>query len=154
MSLMPTVHCLVQLIEPPYTVVPLGDVEIVNLERVGFNGKTFDLVVVFKDFDQEVLMIGSIPAQSLDDIKNWLTTQDIKFFESKLNLQWKQILKTIVADPDEFLQTVRFCSILCVVSCALKDGPGSSTLGCVCPHAAAGWAVLLYAATHLTSIYG
>lgn len=107
---MPTVHCLVQLIEPPYTVVPLGDVEIVNLERVGFNGKTFDLVVVFKDFDRETLMVGSIQSQSLDDIKNWLTTQDIKFFESKLNLQWKQILKTIVADPDEFLQTVRSCT--------------------------------------------
>ena len=104
---MPTVHCLVQLIETPYTVVPLSDVEIVNLERVGFNGKTFDLVVVFKDFDRETLMIGSVPAQSLDDIKNWLNTQDIKFFESKLNLQWKQILKTIVADPDEFLQGVR-----------------------------------------------
>ena len=112
---MPTVHCLVQLIESPYTVVPLGDVEIVNLERVGFNGKTFDLVVVFKDFDRETLMIGSIPAQSLDDIKNWLTTQDIKFFESKLNLQWKQILKTVVADPDEFQQTVSVLR-LCVAS--------------------------------------
>eukprot|EP00892_Ulva_mutabilis_P009240 jgi/Ulvmu1/6689/UM030_0020.1 len=102
--LMPTVHCLVQLVEAPYTVVPLADVEIVNLERVGFNGKTFDLVIIFKDFAQDVLMIGSIPTQVLDDIKSWLNTQDIKFFESKLNLQWKQILKTIVADPDEFMQ--------------------------------------------------
>ena len=104
---MPTVNCLVQLVEAPYTVVPLADVEIVNLERVGFNGKTFDLVVIFKDFARDVLMIGSIPTQVLDDIKNWLNTQDIKFFESKLNLQWKQILKTIVADPDEFIQAVR-----------------------------------------------
>lgn len=105
--LMPTVHCLVQLVEAPYTVVPLADVEIVNLERVGFNGKTFDLVIIFKDFAHDVLMIGSIPTQVLDDIKSWLNTQDIKFFESKLNLQWKQILKTIVADPDEFMQAVR-----------------------------------------------
>lgn len=104
---MPTVHCLVQLVEAPYTVVPLADVEIVNLERVGFNGKTFDLVVIFKDFARDVLMIGSVPTQALDDIKSWLNTQDIKFFESKLNLQWKQILKTIVADPDEFMQAVR-----------------------------------------------
>lgn len=105
--LMPTVHCLVQLVEAPYTVVPLADVEIVNLERVGFNGKTFDLVVIFKDFARDVQMIGSIPTQALDDIKGWLNTQDIKFFESKLNLQWKQILKTIVADPDEFMTAVR-----------------------------------------------
>jgi nucleosome binding factor SPN SPT16 subunit len=106
-TLMPTVHCLVQLVEPPYTVVPLADVEIINLERVGFNGKTFDLVVIFKDFARDTLMVGSIQTQSLDDIKNWLTTQDIKFFESKLNLQWKQILKTIVADPEQFMETVR-----------------------------------------------
>jgi nucleosome binding factor SPN SPT16 subunit len=127
-TLMPTVHCLVQLVEPPYTVVPLGDVEIVNLERVGFNGKTFDLVIVFKDFDRETLMIGSIPAQSLDDIKNWLTTQDIKFFESKLNLQWKQILKTIVADPDEFMQTVRVSSALPHLSAILLPGGLSSVI--------------------------
>ena len=34
--LMPTVHCLVELIEWPFFVVSLDDVEIVNLERVGY----------------------------------------------------------------------------------------------------------------------
>lgn len=47
-SLMPTVNCLMQLVEPPYTVIPLADMELASLERVGFNGKSFDLVIVFK----------------------------------------------------------------------------------------------------------
>lgn len=143
--LMPTVHCLVQLVEAPYTVVPLADVEIVNLERVGFNGKTFDLVVIFKDFAQDVLMIGSIPTQALDDIKSWLNTQDIKFFESKLNLQWKQILKTIVADPDEFMTAVRChrrCCCVCVSVCVcVRERKRRLQCGAACVQG--GWAGFL-----------
>ena len=45
---MPTVNCLVELIESPFTVIALEDIEIVNLERVGFNLKNFDMVIVFK----------------------------------------------------------------------------------------------------------
>ncbi len=35
-------------------VVGLNDIEIVNLERVGFNLKNFDMAVVFKDFSRDV----------------------------------------------------------------------------------------------------
>jgi hypothetical protein len=45
---MPTVNCLVELTEMPFTVVSLQDVEIINLERVGFNLKNFDMAIVFK----------------------------------------------------------------------------------------------------------
>lgn len=105
--LMPTINCLVQLVEPPYTVITQSDVEIVNLERVGFNLKNFDMVIVFKDFSRDVHTIGSIPSDSLEDIKNWLTNSEIKFFESKMNLSWKPILKQIAEDPDAFLNDVR-----------------------------------------------
>lgn len=44
----PTVHCLVELTEMPFTVISLSDIEIVNLERVGFNLKNFDMAIVFK----------------------------------------------------------------------------------------------------------
>ena len=106
-TLMPTMGCLVQLVEPPYTVVTLNDIEIVSLERVGFNTATFDLVVIFKDFARDVFAIGSVPAKQLDDIRKWLSVQDIKFFESKIPLQWKKILKQIADDPDGFLEVVR-----------------------------------------------
>ena len=45
---LPTVNCLVELTEMPFTVVSLSDIEIVNLERVGFNLKNFDMAIVFK----------------------------------------------------------------------------------------------------------
>lgn len=45
---MPSVSCLVELIEMPFLVVALEDIELVNLERVGFNLKNFDMAIVFK----------------------------------------------------------------------------------------------------------
>ena len=45
---MPTVNCLVELVEMPFTVVAIPDVAIVNLERVGFNLRNFDMVIIFK----------------------------------------------------------------------------------------------------------
>ena len=45
---MPTVNCLVELVESPATVIAMPAVAIVNLERVGFNLRNFDMVVVYK----------------------------------------------------------------------------------------------------------
>lgn len=39
--------------------------------------------------------IDSIPSTSLDTIKDWLTSIEIKYYESKVNLNWKNILKSI-----------------------------------------------------------
>ncbi|XP_010541908.1 PREDICTED: FACT complex subunit SPT16 [Tarenaya hassleriana] len=101
--IIPSSSCLVELIEYPFLVVTLGEIEIVNLERVGFGQKNFDMAIVFKDFKKDVLRIDSIPTSSLDGIKEWLDTTDIKYYESKLNLNWRQILKTITDDPQSFI---------------------------------------------------
>lgn len=45
---MPTVNCLVELIEMPFTVVTLADINVVNLERVGFGLRNFDMAIVPK----------------------------------------------------------------------------------------------------------
>lgn len=100
----PTVNCLVELTETPFTVVSLEDIEIVNLERVGFNLKNFDMAIVFKDFDRDVLRIDAIPAKQLDTIKEWLTSVKIKYYESKMNLAWKPVLKHIKEFPHEFVE--------------------------------------------------
>ncbi|MEW5314857.1 MAG: hypothetical protein WDW38_006322 [Sanguina aurantia] len=51
-----------------------------------------------------VLRIDAIPSKSLDTIKEWLTSVKIKYYESKLNLMWKPILKNIMSDPEGFVQ--------------------------------------------------
>ncbi|KAI8465881.1 MAG: global transcription factor [Monoraphidium minutum] len=103
-TVMPTVNCIVELTEMPFTVVPLEDIEVVNLERVGFNLKNFDMAIVFKDFSRDVLRIDAIPTKKLDTIRDWLVSVKIKYFESKLNLSWKPILKSIMEDPQGFVE--------------------------------------------------
>lgn len=99
---MPTRDCLVQLIDPPYTVITLEDIEIAHLERVQFGLKNFDLVFVFKDFNRPVAHISTIPMELLEDVKNWLTDVDIPISEGQMNLNWGSIMKTVQADPYQF----------------------------------------------------
>ncbi|PRQ42486.1 putative peptidase M24, FACT complex subunit Spt16p/Cdc68p, creatinase/Aminopeptidase P/Spt16 [Rosa chinensis] len=101
--IVPTTNCLVELIETPFLVVTLGEIEIVNLERVGLGQKNFDLAIVFKDFKKDVLRIDSIPSTALEGLKEWLDDTEIKYYESRMNLSWKPILKTITEDPQSFL---------------------------------------------------
>lgn len=102
--IVPTSNCLVELIETPFVVTTLSEIEIVNLERVGLGQKNFDMTIVFKDFKRDVLRIDSIPSTSLDGIKEWLNTTDLKYYESRLNLNWRPILKTITDDPEKFIE--------------------------------------------------
>ncbi|KAL3515893.1 hypothetical protein ACH5RR_022795 [Cinchona calisaya] len=101
--IVPTSSCLVELIETPFLVITLGEIEIVNLERVGFGQKNFDMAIVFKDFKRPITRIDSIPSTSLDGIKEWLDTTDLKYYESRLNLSWPAILKNIISDPQTFI---------------------------------------------------
>jgi nucleosome binding factor SPN SPT16 subunit len=70
--LMPTVHCLVQLVEPPFFVLTLDEVDIAHFERVQFSLKNFDLVFVYKDLTRQPAFISAIPVQNLEPIKDWL----------------------------------------------------------------------------------
>lgn len=99
---MPTRDCLIQLIDPPYLVVTLEEIEIAHLERVQFGLKNFDLVFVFKDFNRPVVHINTIPMELLEDVKSWLTDVDIPLSEGQMNLNWGTIMKTVQSDPYQF----------------------------------------------------
>ena len=43
--------CLVELIEMPFTVVACAEILLVNLERVGFNLRNFDMTIIYKVCD-------------------------------------------------------------------------------------------------------
>eukprot|EP00897_Mesotaenium_endlicherianum_P010392 jgi/Mesen1/9381/ME000610S08682 len=102
--IVPSVNCLVELIETPFMVISLSDIEIVSLERVGLGQKTLDMAIVFKDFKRDVMRIDAIPSTSLDSIKEWLNQMNIKYYESRLNLNWKPILKEITDNPKKFVE--------------------------------------------------
>lgn len=50
----------------------LDEVQIAYFERVQFSLSTFDLVFIFKDWDQKEVHINAIPSTSLESIKDWL----------------------------------------------------------------------------------
>lgn len=100
----PTTDCLVQLVEPPFMVVTLTDIEVVHLERVQFGLKNFDMVVVYKDFTRAPSHINTIPVEALDGVKDWLDSVDIPYSEGPLNLNWATIMKTVIQDPHEFFK--------------------------------------------------
>lgn len=100
----PTTDAVVQLTEPPFTVVTLSEIEVAHLERVQFGLKNFDLVFVFKDFHRLPVHINTIPVESLEGVKDWLDSVDIAFTEGPLNLNWGAIMKTVISDPHGFFQ--------------------------------------------------
>ena len=103
--LMPTKECLVHLTDPPFTVATLNEVEFASFERIVFSVKNFDLSLIFKDHKQSPLIITSIPAENLEPLKNWLDSTDILYAESKINLNWTNIMKAVNDDPVGFYES-------------------------------------------------
>ena len=101
----PTTDALVQLTEPPFTVITLDEIEVAHLERIQFGLKNFDLVFVYKDFHRPPSHVNTIPVESLDRVKEWLDSVDIAYTEGPLNLNWATIMKTVTQDPHEFFKS-------------------------------------------------
>merc|ERR1711977_346549 len=100
----PTTDALVQLTEPPFTVITLDEIEIAHLERIQFGLKNFDMVFVYKDYHRAPTHVNTIPVESLDRVREWLDSVDIAFTEGPLNLNWGTIMKTVTTDPHQFFK--------------------------------------------------
>ncbi|GIX64548.1 transcriptional elongation factor FACT140 [Babesia caballi] len=111
-EILPTAHCLVNLVEWPPFVLTLDDVEIVSLERVQHGLRNFDMVLVNKDYSKPVRRIDLIPVEYLDVLKSWLNELEMVWYEGKNNLQWTNILKTILDDVDAFVENGAFDGFL------------------------------------------
>lgn len=117
----PSTDCLIQLVDPPFLVVTLQEIEVVHLERIQFGLRQFDMVIVYKDFNRPVTHINSIPVTQLDSVKDWLNEMDLPYFEGPLNLNWATIMKTVVKDPHDFFFAQGGWSILDMGSDASGD---------------------------------
>lgn len=101
-QLFPTTNCLVSLIVSPFFIVTLDEIEIVFFERVSFQLRHFDMVFVFKDYTKPTAHIGAIPRSNLESIKEWLDSCDVKHYTGPQNLNWKKLMKEVMADPRGF----------------------------------------------------
>uniref|UniRef100_A0A7M5XAC7 FACT complex subunit n=2 Tax=Clytia hemisphaerica TaxID=252671 RepID=A0A7M5XAC7_9CNID len=102
--LQPTTHCVVSFTEQPPFIITLDDLELVHFERVQFHMKNFDMIFVFKEYTRKVSMISAIPMTSLDSVKEWLNSCDIKYTEGIQSLNWTKIMKTINDNPEDFFE--------------------------------------------------
>jgi nucleosome binding factor SPN SPT16 subunit len=103
-QIIPTLNCLVNLTETPFFVVDLDEVDHVHFERVTYMSKAFDIVLVNKDQKGQPWRIDMIPNGDKDAIQEWLTDMEITYTEGPMNLNWKQIMKTVDED-DRFYMT-------------------------------------------------
>ncbi|CRH00491.1 FACT complex subunit SPT16, putative [Plasmodium relictum] len=103
-----TANTINHLVEWPPFILSVEDIEIASLERVHHGLRNFDMIFVFKDYTKPVKRIDVIPTEYIDTIKKWLTTIDIVYYEGKNNLQWGNILKTILSDIDSFVNSKGF----------------------------------------------
>eukprot|EP00947_MAST-08B_sp_MAST-8B-sp1_P002039 g2039.t1 len=100
-NLQPSVDCLVNLTEVPAYVVSLSDIEHVHFERVTFQSKNFDMVIIFKDFSKEVSRVSAVPMENIDMIKEWLDDIHITFTAGQATLKWPAIM-TAIRDQGEY----------------------------------------------------
>ena len=100
----PCERCLVSIVDAPLFVLSLEDIEIVSIERIDNKIKNFDLIIIFKNYSRPVQSISNIPKKALEQIKTWLDSKNILFFEGgKINLKWDNILKKIRENPKDFI---------------------------------------------------
>merc|ERR1712051_37742 len=59
---------------------------------------------IFKNYTKKVILVGSIPMNTLDHVKDWLHGVDIKYTEGVQSLNWTKIMKTILDDPEAFFE--------------------------------------------------
>jgi nucleosome binding factor SPN SPT16 subunit len=103
-TLIPTAFCLVSLIETPFFVITLDEVELVYFERVSHSIKNFDMAVIYKDLNKPIQRIGTIPMENLEMIKSWLDDCDILFSEGLYNMNWNKVIEKIKKDPESFIE--------------------------------------------------
>lgn len=84
---------------PPFT-QRVEDIEVVSLERVIPGGSTFDVNLIFKDYNKPPASITTIPRSSLESLKDWCLAARLYYMETSVNPNWKVVLKTIIEDED------------------------------------------------------
>ena len=94
----------VNVTEWPAFIVSLDEIEFIHFERVSFALKNFDMVCIYKDYAKKVTTVTSIPMTSLDQIKDWLNSSDIRYTEGIQSLNWAKVLKTVTDDPVGFFE--------------------------------------------------
>lgn len=100
----PTSECLINLTEFPFFILLFKDIEILNFERRVSGVTTCDLVFVMKDKTRPPVHVHGISASSVPWLMDFFDSKNICFTETKVNIQWSNVLKSILDDPVAFYE--------------------------------------------------
>lgn len=81
--------------------VDTNELEIAYFERVSHNLKYFDMVFVCKDYETWV-RIDAIPTKKLENVKTWIDSINVRYYEGAAALKWKDVLQVARSDPESF----------------------------------------------------
>lgn len=107
-----TNECLVSIHELPFVVLNFDDIEVASFERITFITKTFDCVFIFHDRSRPMVTIASIETTRLGYLKEVLDSQNILFMENKININWANLMQTIMQDPLSFYENGAWAELL------------------------------------------
>ncbi|KAI3985203.1 hypothetical protein MKX01_015137 [Papaver californicum] len=94
---------LAVLVETPFAVSRLSDIEIVNLSS--HIPVEIVMTVIFWDFKADNVLQVSAPLESVARLKEKLNLATvIKYYENKRDLDWKSIVKEITDHPETFIK--------------------------------------------------
>ncbi|XP_026395789.1 FACT complex subunit SPT16-like [Papaver somniferum] len=98
-----TFSSLLGLVDEPFIVVNMYEVEIVNLMLKPVSKPVeMDMTIIFQDFKRDLVRINSIPIDRLDLIKDHCNLAKVKYYENFLDPDWGSIVKSIADSPRTF----------------------------------------------------
>ncbi|OAG29912.1 hypothetical protein NEDG_01459 [Nematocida displodere] len=100
----PTSECIVNLTEFPFFILPLKDIEILNFERRVSGVTTCDMVFILKDKTKAPVYLHSVASSDVAWLMDFFDSKNICFMETKVNIQWSNVLKSILANPVAFYE--------------------------------------------------
>lgn len=81
------------------------------------------MILIFKNYTKPVKHIDNIPKVNLQQIKDWLNSENILFIEGgNINIKWDKYLKTVIEDPESFIQNGGWSGFMDSDSSAEEEG--------------------------------
>ncbi|EPR78927.1 Transcription elongation complex subunit Cdc68 [Spraguea lophii 42_110] len=97
-----TNELLISITETPFLVVTLSEIEVVNFERVNFSVRSFDLAIIYKD--KTHILIQSVELSKIYFLKDFFDSKNVCYIETTVNIQWNNLIKSILHDPIGFYE--------------------------------------------------
>ncbi|KAI3855507.1 hypothetical protein MKX03_004364 [Papaver bracteatum] len=108
-----TFAALVGLVDEPFVVADLDEIEIVYLR---LKPEVMDMTIVFQNLKRDLVQINSIPIDALNLLKDRFNFAGVKYYKNSIDLDWGSIVREM-ADSQ---QTANYCPEVCFANRMLK----------------------------------